>query len=211
MVIAMQRNTFFVHFGFGIMWYLSFVSDQQSQQLPVCGERNEETTEFAKHTALTSASDDSYNMVSLDFSLFFKSVTSFFRKQMDLRYTQPNHQHKCWFCTFLQTMNMLKLYSFLGSVFNFMLHFICAYALVTFRHKSHLVRVGKGHILDYNTCFGSHKPDFKCRHSCTYFCSAQRWDYLSQHALVNTEDLVSLTNCQQLDLTSAGPAVPIHS
>lgn len=77
---------------------------------------------------------------------------------MDLRYTQPNHQHKCWFCTFLQTMNMLKLYSFLGSVFNFMLHVTCTYALVTFRHKSHLVRVGKGRILDYNTCFGCHKP-----------------------------------------------------
>lgn len=157
------------------LWYhvVSFFC-QRSTVLVVASlwEKKWRTTEFAKHTALTSASDDSYNMVSLDFSLFFKSVTSFFRKQMDLRYTQPNHQHKCWFCTFLQTMNMLKLYSFLGSVFNFMLHFICAYALVTFRHKSHLVRVGKGHILDYNTCFGSHKPDFKCRHSCTYFCSA---------------------------------------
>lgn len=128
------------------LWYhvVSFFC-QRSTVLVVASlwEKKWRTTEFAKHTALTSASDDSYNMVSLDFSLFFKSVTSFFRKQMDLRYTQPNHQHKCWFCTFLQTMNMLKLYSFLGSVFNFMLHFICAYALVTFRHKSHLVRVGK--------------------------------------------------------------------
>ena len=77
--------------------------------------------------------------------------------------------------------------------------------------KATWLEFGKRCVLDYNTCFGCHKPDFKCRPTCTYFCSEWCWSHLSQHALVSTEDLVSLTYCQQLDLTSAGPAVPIHS
>ena len=57
---------------------------------------------------------------------------------------QSSHQNKCWQCAFLQTMEMLKHYTF-----TFLCYDKCfEYALVRFRHINHLGRVRT------RSCFG---------------------------------------------------------